>query len=82
MSITKGRRAAAKVSDEMAELMDAMVTSSPLIESESALIRHGIRLAMADACERHMISDPQLETRLRQYLEASSIQIGEPLGRG
>ena len=70
----------AAVSQEMKRVITATVEHSPGIEGLSVFARHGFRLALADAIDRKLITDPAVEADVREYLDKSSNQIGEPLG--
>lgn len=75
------RHYAAAIPNDMAELIDDVIANSPLIENRSAFLRHGLRLALAEAVRHQMIRDPQLEQRVTHHLDEYKIAIGEPLGR-
>ena len=78
---TNGGWASSKIPQELDEILEQVVQTSPYIASESAFLRHGLRLAIADALDRDLIVDPALRKRCADWLLVSSQQIGEPVGR-
>ena len=75
------RHYAAAVPNDLAELIDDVVADSPLIENRSAFLRHGLRLALAEAVRHQMIRDPELEQRVTKHLDEYRVAIGDPISR-
>jgi hypothetical protein len=61
-----------KVPVELADILDAVVADSPFIGGRSAMIRHGIELALADAVERGVIDNELLSRRVSRFLQKES----------
>ena len=74
-------RAASKIPQELDEILEQVVQTSPYIASESAFLRHGLRLAIQDALDRDLVTDPALRERCTKWLTVTAQQIGEPVGR-
>jgi hypothetical protein len=66
--VTDTRWATAKISHELADLVEDVARTTPALEGKSELIRLGIRLALWNLLHRDLITDPGLKLRLYDYL--------------
>lgn len=64
-----GRFISAQCPSELVELVDDVVAVAPLVGGRSALIRHGLQLALEDMVARDMISNPHLRSRIEAHIE-------------
>jgi hypothetical protein len=80
MTTTKTIFVNTAVDAELRRLVDSIVTSSPHVESTSAFARHGLRLALRDAIEHNIVTDPELVADITAYLD--QVRIGDPISNG
>lgn len=68
-----------RVEKELADLMREITSNNPMIENSSVFKRHSLRLGVADALERGLVIDPEIESWARDYLNRCELAIGEPM---